>query len=160
MSTHRLATDDFVWVVSIWCRATRSKAENIAFLRRVLGVNSSNMGHFKYVFLGGGQGAGYAAAEFVKQGVKPGELGIVTAEKVNGPGSHCRLSLVCMLARIARHAIVAPLIGGYLDSCSVYECYVAEKPSPLVAVRFLRATHAQQGLSEGRGYVTELHFLA
>lgn len=41
------------------------------------------MGHFKYVYLGGGQGAGYAAAEFVKQGVKPGELGIVTAEKVN-----------------------------------------------------------------------------
>ena len=40
------------------------------------------MGHFKYVYLGGGQGGGYAAAEFVKQGVKPGELGIVTAEKV------------------------------------------------------------------------------
>ncbi|KAL0018815.1 hypothetical protein WJX77_001023 [Trebouxia sp. C0004] len=39
------------------------------------------MGHFKYVFLGGGQGGGYAAAEFVKQGVKPGELAIVTAEK-------------------------------------------------------------------------------
>ena len=40
------------------------------------------MGHFKYVYLGGGQGAGYAAAEFVNQGLKPGELGIVTAEKV------------------------------------------------------------------------------
>lgn len=40
------------------------------------------MGHFKYVYLGGGQGAGYAAAEFVKQGLKPGELGILTAEKV------------------------------------------------------------------------------
>ncbi|DBA88067.1 TPA: hypothetical protein ACH3X2_005069 [Trebouxia sp. C0005] len=39
------------------------------------------MGHFKYVFLGGGQGGGYAAAEFVKQGVEPGELAIVTAEK-------------------------------------------------------------------------------
>lgn len=40
------------------------------------------MGHFKYVYLGGGQGGGYAAAEFVKQGVKPGELGIVTADHV------------------------------------------------------------------------------
>lgn len=40
------------------------------------------MGHFKYVYLGGGQGGGYAAAEFVKQGVKPGELGIVTADNV------------------------------------------------------------------------------
>ena len=40
------------------------------------------MGHFKYVYLGGGQGAGYAAAEFVRQGVQPGELGIITAEKV------------------------------------------------------------------------------
>jgi hypothetical protein len=73
---------------------SRSIAENIAFLRRVLAANSSNMGHFKYVFLGGGQGGGYAAAEFVKQGVKPGELAIVTAEKVSGTGSHCRLSLV------------------------------------------------------------------
>ena len=110
------------------------------------------MGHFKYVFLGGGQGGGYAAAEFVKQGVKPGELAVVTAEKVNGSGSHCRLSLVCMLACIARHA---PLIGGYLDSCSVYECHMADTPLPPVAVRFLRATHTQQGLSEGRGYVTK-----
>lgn len=40
------------------------------------------MGHFKYVYLGGGQGGGYAAAEFVKQGLKPGELGIVTADHV------------------------------------------------------------------------------
>lgn len=40
------------------------------------------MGHFKYVYLGGGQGGGYAAAEFVKHGVKPGELGVVTADKV------------------------------------------------------------------------------
>lgn len=47
----------------------------------MLAANSSNMGHFKYVFLGGGQGGGYAAAEFVKQGVKPGELAIVTADK-------------------------------------------------------------------------------
>lgn len=39
------------------------------------------MGHFKYVYLGGGQGAGYAAREFVNQGLKPGELGIVTSEK-------------------------------------------------------------------------------
>ena len=111
------------------------------------------MGHFKYVFLGGGQGGGYAAAEFVKQGVKPGELAIVTAEKVNGTGSHCRLSLVCMLACIA----VVPLIGGYLRSRSGYECHMADIPSPPVAVRFLRATRTQQGLSEARGYVTKLH---
>ncbi len=111
------------------------------------------MGHFKYVFLGGGQGGGYAAAEFVKQGVKPGELAIVTADKVNDTGSHCRLSLVCMLACIA----VVPLIGEYLSSCFVYECHMADKPSPLVAVRILRATRTQQGLPEGRGYVTKLH---
>ena len=47
------------------------------------------MGHFKYVYLGGGQGGGYAAAEFVKQGVKPGELGIITAEKVALPAECC-----------------------------------------------------------------------
>lgn len=115
------------------------------------------MGHFKYVFLGGGQGGGYAAAEFVKQGVEPGELAIVTAEKVNGTGSHRRLSLVCMLACIAGCAHVAPLIGKFVNSCSVYECLMADAPSPPVAVRFLRATRTQQGLSEGRGYVTKLH---
>lgn len=52
------------------------------------------MGHFKYVYLGGGQGGGYAAAEFVKQGVKPGELGIITADKVQYPCLYCILRLV------------------------------------------------------------------
>lgn len=47
------------------------------------------MGHFKYVYLGGGQGGGYAAAEFVKQGVKPGELGIITSEKARSPRLCC-----------------------------------------------------------------------
>jgi monodehydroascorbate reductase (NADH) len=37
--------------------------------------------HFKYVHLGGGQSGGYVAAEFVKNGLKPGELAIITAEK-------------------------------------------------------------------------------
>ena len=73
---------------------------NIAFLRRVVAANVSKMPHFKYVYLGGGQGAGYAAAEFVKQGIKPGELGIVTAEKVCvsicGVGSPLRTPQVAM----------------------------------------------------------------
>ncbi|KAF5202855.1 Monodehydroascorbate reductase [Thalictrum thalictroides] len=38
--------------------------------------------HFKYVILGGGVSAGYAAREFVKQGVKPGELAIISKEAV------------------------------------------------------------------------------
>ncbi|KAJ0080222.1 hypothetical protein Patl1_24329 [Pistacia atlantica] len=37
---------------------------------------------FKYVILGGGVAAGYAASEFVKQGVKPGELTIISKEAV------------------------------------------------------------------------------
>ncbi|KAL9425280.1 hypothetical protein AB3S75_032260 [Citrus x aurantiifolia] len=37
---------------------------------------------FKYVILGGGVSAGYAAREFVKQGVKPGELAIISKEAV------------------------------------------------------------------------------
>ena len=41
---------------------------------------------YKYVVLGGGQAAGYAAAEFVKRGVSAGELAIVSAEGV----SRCR----------------------------------------------------------------------
>ena len=56
---------------------------NISFLRRVAAAGLNKMPSYKYVFLGGGQGAGYAAAEFVNQGLKPGELGIVTAEKVS-----------------------------------------------------------------------------
>ena len=52
------------------------------------------MGHFKYVYFGGGQGGGYAAAEFVKQGVQPGELGIITAEKVCNPTHAHKLKFV------------------------------------------------------------------
>ncbi|OVA03607.1 FAD-dependent pyridine nucleotide-disulfide oxidoreductase [Macleaya cordata] len=38
--------------------------------------------HFKYVIVGGGVAAGYAAREFAKQGVKPGELAIISKEAV------------------------------------------------------------------------------
>ncbi|KAA8518604.1 hypothetical protein F0562_016078 [Nyssa sinensis] len=37
---------------------------------------------FKYVILGGGVAAGYAAREFAKQGVKPGELAVISKEAV------------------------------------------------------------------------------
>ncbi|KAL6138394.1 hypothetical protein ACLB2K_063677 [Fragaria x ananassa] len=37
---------------------------------------------FKYVILGGGVSAGYAAREFSKQGVKPGELAVISKEAV------------------------------------------------------------------------------
>ncbi|KAJ6699304.1 MONODEHYDROASCORBATE REDUCTASE-LIKE ISOFORM X1 [Salix purpurea] len=37
---------------------------------------------FKYVIIGGGVSAGYAAREFIKQGVKPGELAIISKEAV------------------------------------------------------------------------------
>nr|BAJ23958.1 monodehydroascorbate reductase [Malpighia glabra] len=37
---------------------------------------------FKYVILGGGVAAGYAAREFAKQGVRPGELAIISKEAV------------------------------------------------------------------------------
>ncbi|TXG58308.1 hypothetical protein EZV62_016137 [Acer yangbiense] len=37
---------------------------------------------FKYVIVGGGVSAGYAAREFSKQGVKPGELAIISKEAV------------------------------------------------------------------------------
>lgn len=38
--------------------------------------------HFKYIILGGGVAAGYAAREFAKQGVNPGELAIISKEAV------------------------------------------------------------------------------
>ena len=41
--------------------------------------------HYKYVILGGGQSAGYAAREFVAGGVKPGELLIIGKEDVRSP---------------------------------------------------------------------------
>uniref|UniRef100_A0A0C9S2J3 monodehydroascorbate reductase (NADH) n=1 Tax=Wollemia nobilis TaxID=56998 RepID=A0A0C9S2J3_9CONI len=39
-------------------------------------------GHFKYIIVGGGVAAGYAAREFVKLGLKPGELAIISKEPV------------------------------------------------------------------------------
>lgn len=38
--------------------------------------------HFKYIILGGGVAGGYAAKEFAKQGVQPGELAIISKEAV------------------------------------------------------------------------------
>ncbi|XP_039125538.1 monodehydroascorbate reductase 3, cytosolic [Dioscorea cayenensis subsp. rotundata] len=38
--------------------------------------------HFKYVILGGGVAAGYAAREFAKLGVNPGELAVISKEAV------------------------------------------------------------------------------
>lgn len=37
---------------------------------------------YKYIILGGGVSAGYGAAEFVKQGLKPGELAVISKEAV------------------------------------------------------------------------------
>nr|ADF43731.1 monodehydroascorbate reductase [Lilium longiflorum] len=38
--------------------------------------------HFKYIIIGGGVSAGYAAREYVKQGLAPGELAIISKEAV------------------------------------------------------------------------------
>lgn len=38
--------------------------------------------HFKYVILGGGVAAGYAAREFTKHGLQPGELALISKEAV------------------------------------------------------------------------------
>lgn len=103
MSTHEIITDEFGSVCHSRTTQASQTGGNIAFLRRVVASNFSKMGHFKYVYLGGGQGAGYAAAEFAKQGVKPGELGIVTAEKVTLPSQ----PPVCLLyVRADWHASV------------------------------------------------------
>ncbi|KAL5548002.1 hypothetical protein UlMin_003233 [Ulmus minor] len=45
-------------------------------------VYESKEKHFKYIILGGGVAAGYAAREFANQGVKPGELAIISKEEV------------------------------------------------------------------------------
>lgn len=102
-STHEIITDEFGAVCHSRTAQASQTASNIAFLRRIVASNFSKMGHFKYVYLGGGQGAGYAAAEFAKQGVKPGELGIITAEKVTLPSP----ARVCLLGvRAGWHASV------------------------------------------------------
>lgn len=46
-------------------------------------------GGYKYVILGGGNAAGYAAAEFVKRGGGKGELAIISREPVS---DECSLS--------------------------------------------------------------------
>jgi 3-phenylpropionate/trans-cinnamate dioxygenase ferredoxin reductase subunit len=44
------------------------------------GIGAENMSKAKYVILGGGVAAGYAAREFARLGIEPGELSIVSAE--------------------------------------------------------------------------------
>ena len=41
------------------------------------------MKEYKYVILGGGNGSGYAAEEFVKKGIKKNELCVITDEPVS-----------------------------------------------------------------------------
>ncbi|PHT37463.1 Monodehydroascorbate reductase [Capsicum baccatum] len=50
---------------------------------------------FKYIIVGGGVAAGYAAREFAKQGVKPGELAIISkeAELLDSQGFMCALEV-------------------------------------------------------------------
>ncbi|KAG6495788.1 hypothetical protein ZIOFF_043616 [Zingiber officinale] len=50
--------------------------------RSISSVGSAAERHFKYVILGGGVSAGYAAREFAKLGLNPGELAIVSKESV------------------------------------------------------------------------------
>ena len=42
-----------------------------------------SMKEYKYVILGGGNGSGYAAEEFVKKGIKKNELCVITDEPVS-----------------------------------------------------------------------------
>ena len=95
------------------------------------------MGHFKYVYLGGGQGGGYAAAEFVKQGAKPGELGIVTADNVR----HSILLVLMDDMHLNGHSRSQAI--PVLRSASVVKQY-----DSLGAVCFLRAPNPQQGVFE------------
>ncbi|KAG8376686.1 hypothetical protein BUALT_Bualt09G0089700 [Buddleja alternifolia] len=68
----------------------KKKAKNsTAYLRRLFSgrlihscIDSMAENSFKYVIVGGGVAAGYAAREFSKQGVKPGELAIISKEAV------------------------------------------------------------------------------
>lgn len=48
------------------------------------------MANFKYVILGGGNAAGYAAKEFVSQGIQQGELCIITDEPVRMSSTNIR----------------------------------------------------------------------
>lgn len=121
------------------------------------------MGHFKYVYLGGGQGAGYAAAEFVNQDVKPGELGIVTSEKVTSLTTFLLL-VDCHLTKHRMHGargICPTLMMRDLACqfrsirCAVHaRCTIAwaltvNKGILLIVGCVIREANTKQGLSEG-----------
>ncbi|KAL5717089.1 monodehydroascorbate reductase (NADH) [Ranunculus cassubicifolius] len=48
----------------------------------ITNMSSSADNHFKYLIVGGGVSAGYAARQFAKEGVQPGELAIISKEAV------------------------------------------------------------------------------
>lgn len=61
----------------------KSVEEKIVELKAFLKKGKTFLGlvkHFKYIIVGGGVAAGYAAREFDRQGLKPGELAILSKE--------------------------------------------------------------------------------
>ncbi|KAL2554287.1 Pyridine nucleotide-disulfide oxidoreductase domain-containing protein [Forsythia ovata] len=75
---------------------------------------------FKYVILGGGVAAGYAAREFANQGVNPGELAILSKEAV-APYERPALSKAYLFPEVLVYElqrILAPLMNAgnlYVD---------------------------------------------
>ncbi|KAG5126300.1 hypothetical protein JHK82_027135 [Glycine max] len=67
---------------SIVCDKMRLRTELAAAISHFIFHTSTMAKTFKYIILGGGVSAGYAAREFAKQGVKPGELAIISKEAV------------------------------------------------------------------------------
>ena len=123
------------------------------------------MGHFKYVYLGGGQGAGYAAAEFVNQGLKPGELGIVTSEKVSAKSrsqpaclrqlaTACTMAVMtlCTEAALKSHAFILYLLFVPTHAGSPCLQYVSYE-RPTLSKGYLKA----EGMHVIKGLVCNLH---
>ena len=77
-----------------WLLTAKPRKADIRLVQTATRIMAS-ASEYKYVVLGGGNAAGYAAAEFQKRGSAKGNLAIISEEPVRKPSSFICMPRVC-----------------------------------------------------------------
>uniref|UniRef100_A0A5B6ZP07 monodehydroascorbate reductase (NADH) n=1 Tax=Davidia involucrata TaxID=16924 RepID=A0A5B6ZP07_DAVIN len=114
--------------------------------------------HFKYVILGGGVAAGYAAREFAKQGVKPGELAIISKEAV-APYERPALSKAYLFPEGAARLPGFHVCVGSGGERLLAEWYTEKGISLFLSTEIVKADLASKTLISAAGETFKYHIL-